>query len=411
MTCADLMEIVHTGLLNAATISHPSTQVTKLHKDSQQSHTSPVISNINDEVPLVVNSNKPDEPNDPYDLSSMTAKLFPTLVNMLLHETHLSKETRILIAKAIKEKYRKSKDGPKRTAKRSCKPYPSNAHEMKYLLYGPPRAPGDVEVREDDQHRWRILPGDRLVVTISLNDPHRNSIMPGLFLRCFDNISISQCTDPRGGFNAGSPDKALVTRLSRRTELRNHTYWPNRTKTPFVSVTTHPSFIYELIDRFKERTAKTGLVGENFPGQVVIINGFAQTASGFPLLRIVDEMDHYKVNSLYGPQSSYGDKSFYENEWIAPYSVVNAAIVRAYYWRDIERWLIKNKSNIWSWYLQVAVPDFQAHEKERQDKITKSAETKKRLRPVEFDATDSNSKSGPASRVEQETIPDLSEQR
>ncbi|KAA8575618.1 hypothetical protein EYC84_004744 [Monilinia fructicola] len=256
----DLMEIVHTGLLNAATISHPSTQVTKLHKDSQQSHTSPVISNINDEVPLVVNSNKPDEPNDLYDLSSMTAKLFPTLVNMLLHETHLSKETRILIAKAIKEKYRKSKDGPKRTAKRSCKPYPSNAHEMKYLLYGPPRAPGDVEVREDDQHRWRILPGDRLVVTISLNDPHRNSIMPGLFLRCFDNISISQCTDPRGGFNAGSPDKALVTRLSRRTELRNHTYWPNRTKTPFVSVTTHPSFIYELIDRFKERTAKTGLM-------------------------------------------------------------------------------------------------------------------------------------------------------
>ncbi|RAL67877.1 hypothetical protein DID88_008602 [Monilinia fructigena] len=109
----DIMEIFHTEFLNAATIPHPATQLAKLHEDSQQSHVLPIIPDTNGmNVPLDVESDKPDEPHDPYDLSSMTVKLFPTLLDTLLHnihDTHLSKVPRILMAEAIKEKYHKLK--------------------------------------------------------------------------------------------------------------------------------------------------------------------------------------------------------------------------------------------------------------------------------------------------------------
>ncbi|KAB8304847.1 hypothetical protein EYC80_004184 [Monilinia laxa] len=93
--------------------------------DSQQSHVSPIIPNTNGNVPLVVESDKPDEPGHP--------------------------KLAFLLLKLSRRSVASQKDGLKRTAKRSCKPYPSNAHEMERLLYEPPRAPGDVQVCEDDQ--------------------------------------------------------------------------------------------------------------------------------------------------------------------------------------------------------------------------------------------------------------------
>ncbi|TGO59880.1 hypothetical protein BCON_0040g00230 [Botryotinia convoluta] len=360
---------------------------------------------------LSVKSDAPDDHDYLCHLLSLEAKSFPTLVNMLHRDTDLGKERRDLIAKVIKEKYRKLKDSPRHNAKGPSKSYPANARELKLLLYGPKPTANDTRIREEDLRPWKVLPEHKLVFDISSRDPHRDYIEPGLAIRVFDNASVSQCNDPKDGFNAGSSDKPLYTALARMTELMNHGYWPNRSPTPFVSVTTHINFAEELMKRFIKRSAKKGLVGENFPGQLVIINTFAQIAAGFPLLRIKDEMAHYKVDSRYGPQSTYGDKSFYENEWIAPYCVVNSGIVKNYYWRDIIRWIRKNETDIWGWYRQVAVPDFQAHEKARQDKILKNTGPNKRAAPGDFDNQSINLDSDPAAQIEQDTNPSSAEQR
>ncbi|KAF7871620.1 hypothetical protein EAF04_003727 [Stromatinia cepivora] len=237
--------------------------------------------------------------------------------------------------------------------------HPKNPAELDKLLRHTTSQAGPVKIQEEDKHGWAVLDSRTLP---RMDTKNKEFVCPGLFLRLWDKASKSRIDDDDHGFVSASSDLPLRTVTERCNFLRNHTYWRHRGLTQGISITSHLSMLTSdhILPRFYDARKKTEMICAN----LTLINGYAQIAAGFPILRVVDEMRHYDVVSLYGDQELYGI-SFFENEYLVPYCVVPDAIIETYKWRDIESWMKKRKRSYADWYETYAVPAYLAHEKMR----------------------------------------------
>ncbi|TVY58550.1 hypothetical protein LCER1_G003291 [Lachnellula cervina] len=185
---------------------------------------------------------------------------------------------------------------------------------------------------------------------------------PGLLMRAWDQKSQCKIENFRVGFLSGGSDHFLNTKEKRRLALEQHADWGNRWKTPFISFSSSLREIaLERVPHFQKRQADSGILDNT---RLTIINARARIAAGLPVLRMKDELLHYDVNNKYG-NPRFQKNSFYENEYIVPFSVRPKEIVRTYSWHDIETWMKTNRAEIEDWYIKVGVEDFKEHERAR----------------------------------------------
>ncbi|TVY47816.1 hypothetical protein LOCC1_G003936 [Lachnellula occidentalis] len=186
--------------------------------------------------------------------------------------------------------------------------------------------------------------------------------IPGLLMRAWDQKSQCQIKDYRVGFLSGGSTHFLDTKAKRTLALKQHADWGNRSKTPFISFSSSLREIgLSRVPHFQERQANCGILDNT---KLTIINARARNAAGLPILRMKDELLHYNVTNKYGDPRFEKD-SFYENEYIVPFSVRPEEIVRTYAWHDIERWMETNRAEFEDWYIKVGVEDFKEHERVR----------------------------------------------
>ncbi|ATZ49856.1 hypothetical protein BCIN_05g02560 [Botrytis cinerea B05.10] len=260
-----------------------------------------------------------------------------------------------VIHRVIEKKVRRSYGSGKKRY------HPKNPAEILELLrYTPSQADlGKPHSHEEDNHRWAVVNSQTLP---RMDTKEKEVICPGLFMRLYDSSSKSRLDDGHHGFLSAASALPLRTKKERQDFLRHHTYWRYRGLTQGISVTSHLSMLVSdhILPRFYGTRKKTEMICAN----LTLINGYAQIAAGFPILRVVDEMRHYEVVSLYGDQKMYGI-SFFENEYLVPYCVVPDAIITTYKWRDIDNWMKQSNCSYQDWYTTWAVPAYQAHEKAR----------------------------------------------
>ncbi|KAF7938609.1 uncharacterized protein EAE98_000947 [Botrytis deweyae] len=267
----------------------------------------------------------------------------------------LKKKTGPVIHHVIEKKVRRSYGSGKKRY------HPKSPVELLELLrYMPLQADlGKANSQEEDNRRWAVVDSQ----TLPRMETNKKEIeCPGLFMRLHDASSKSRLDDDHHGFLSAASALPLRTKKERQDFLRFHTYWRHRGLTQGISVTSHLSMLTSdhILPRFYGTRKKTEMICAN----LTLINGYAQIAAGFPILRVTDEMRHYEVVSLYGDQEMYG-MSFFENEYLVPYCVVPDAIITTYKWRDIESWMKQSKCSYQDWYTTWAVPAYQAHEKAR----------------------------------------------
>lgn len=267
----------------------------------------------------------------------------------------LKRKTGPVIHHVIEKKVRRSYGSGKKRY------HPKNRAELLELLrYTPSQADlGKHNSQEEDNHRWTVENSQTLP---RMDTNSKDTTCTGLFMRFSDPSSKSRLDDDDHGFLSAAPALPLRTKKERQDFLRFHTYWRHRGLTQGISVTSHLSMLTSdhILPRFYGTRKKTEMIC----AKLTLINGYAQIAAGFPILRVTDEMRHYEVVSLYGDQEMYGI-SFFENEYLVPYCVVPDAIITTYKWRDIESWMKQTKCNYQDWYTTWAVPAYQAHEKAR----------------------------------------------
>ncbi|QSZ29396.1 hypothetical protein DSL72_003910 [Monilinia vaccinii-corymbosi] len=265
----------------------------------------------------------------------------------------LKKKKRPVYHLGIEKKVRKDyRSGQKRY-------HPKNSAELVKLLRDTVLEADLARPQAEDSHGWAVPDSKTLPRMDTKNDEF---VCPGLFLRLWDKASKSRIDDDDHGFLSASSDLSLRTRTERCNFLRDHTYWRHRRLTQGISITSHISMLTSehILPRFNGTRKKTNMTCANLS----LINGFAQIAAGFPILRVVDEMRHYNVVSRYGDQEQYG-VSFFENEYLVPYCIVPNAIIITYKWRRIELWMKLKGRTYDDWYRTFAVPVFLAHERAR----------------------------------------------
>ncbi|CAD6441724.1 97881be1-9970-4ae1-a3f2-d37c75204eff [Sclerotinia trifoliorum] len=216
-----------------------------------------------------------------------------------------------------------------------------------------------INIQPEEGHGWAVLNPQILP---RMDTKNKEFVCPGLFLRLWDKASKSRIDDHDHGFLSASPDLPLRTVKERCEFFRDHTYWRHRGLTQGISITSHLSMLTSghILPRFYDTRKKTEMICAN----LTLINDYAQIAAGIPILRVVDEIHHYDVVSLYGDQGLYGI-NFFENEYLVPYCVVPDAIIQTYKWRDIKSWMEKRKRSYTDWYKKFAVPAYLAHEEMR----------------------------------------------
>jgi hypothetical protein len=186
--------------------------------------------------------------------------------------------------------------------------------------------------------------------------------IPDILMRAWDEISQCQIRDYRVGCLSGSSDCMLDTFARRKLGLTRHSDWGNRFKTPFISTSSSLEEIAEhRVPHFQNRQSKKG-IKENT--KLTLFNTRARRALGKPVLRMKDELLHYDVRTKYGDLRLY-ESSFYENEYLLPFSAGPDEIIGTWAWHQVEDWIEKNGSNFQGWFKSVGRAAFDRHEKLR----------------------------------------------
>jgi len=237
----------------------------------------------------------------------------------------------------MNEKYIQATE--KKKTRREKPPHPQLKEEFEKRLKG----------KEELLHPW--------------GTPSKPKEIPGLLIRAWDQISQCRIDNQRVGFLSGGSDSFLNTKEKRKQALMHHANWGNRNKTPFISFSSSLREIAKFrVPHFQNRQASLGIV-ENT--RLTIINTNAIIAAGKPILKMKDELLHYDIRPPKTGDLRYNSTSFYENEYIVPFSVAKDAIVRTCTWHDIEKWMRKNNAEIEDWYVQEGIPSFKEHERVR----------------------------------------------
>ncbi|CZT50816.1 uncharacterized protein RSE6_11872 [Rhynchosporium secalis] len=225
------------------------------------------------------------------------------------------------MVEVLEEKYIKARQSVKRTARKRGT-YPESAGDHRARLEGD----------EEKKHHWAPTKADRSGI----------SEIPGLLMRAWDEISQCQIKDFRVGFRSGSSTDHLDTAARRKLALKRHSDWGNRHKTPFISFSISLVEIGETrVPWFQNRQKRAGIL-ENT--KLTIINARARLAAGKPIIRMKTELLHYEVMSK-GGNLRCEDSCFYENEFLAPFSVSPAEIVGTWAWHSVEKWIEDNEAS------------------------------------------------------------------
>lgn len=177
----------------------------------------------------------------------------------------------------------------------------------------------------------------------------------GLLMRVTDESSMAKLHADIGFLSHGSE---AVFYTDRRFELSMHCNWGLKHKTPFISVTDSVwDYIHSWIPKFTERDAKN-------PGRCTVkltfINANARKAAGWPMVKMVDELKHYKAE--------IPDRccfATYNNEYILLFRVPTDHIVGTYCWPEVKRYMSQHNCGYETWHENVVVPAYREHEKVR----------------------------------------------
>jgi len=240
--------------------------------------------------------------------------------------------------RALKEKYKKATDWMSRKQSKNVR-HPATREDFITRFRG--------NGKEEAEHPW--LPAAEL-------DPN----IPDILMRAWDEISQCQIRDYRVGCLSGSSACMLDTFAKRKLALTRHSDWGNRFKTPFISSSSSLHEIAkERVPHFQQRQFKKGIKDNT---KLTLFNTRARRALGKPVLRLKDELLYHNVRTKYGdPRFTAG--SFFENEYLLPFSAGPDEIIGTWAWHQVEAWIKNNHSNFQGWYEQVGLPAFKEHER------------------------------------------------
>jgi hypothetical protein len=227
-------------------------------------------------------------------------------------------------------KYKKSLTPPKKEKELRMK-YPVTVNEVLKRLKG----------SEEAVRPWSV-------------DPDMKLPNGGLFYRTWDMSSQCKILKVDFGLLSGGPNSHFETAEGRKKDLQCHANWGNRVKTPFVSVTPSArdiqnTWVYGFRRRQKEPITTIRLT---------IMNGHARVAKKNPLIRMLAEIIHYKVEIP--KKCSMGT---YQNEWLFPFRVFQDEIIWTFHWTDVLKWMERNGTDkIDVWEAMVARPALEEHE-------------------------------------------------
>lgn len=160
----------------------------------------------------------------------------------------------------------------------------------------------------------------------------REKEIPAMLMRAWDQISQCQIKDHRVGFLSGGSINKLNTSEDRKLALTQHADWKTRTGTAFISFSSSLREIgLSRVPHFNKRQARKAIRTNT---KLTLINTRAILAAGKPILRMKDELIHYKVKTREGQLADRTD-SWYEYEYIAPFCVGPEAIVTTW---SVPRW-------------------------------------------------------------------------
>ncbi|KAF4621911.1 hypothetical protein G7Y89_g14434 [Cudoniella acicularis] len=275
-------------------------------------------------------------------------ELFPEMrdeiqfkASAVVHEPLLRPETRVVKVKPNSKK--------RSRAAMESKEEPSTS----MVVQAPSKAVAE-EKCEEDIHPWMPAPGRRV------GTEHTE----GALFRAWDQYSVCKIHDSSVGLQSGARRICLGTRSSRQRGLSNHAAWHNLNPTPFISATSSLDEIARIrVPHFNGRQANNSIKVNT---RLTIINAFAQLAAGKPVLRMQEELDHYKVITPYGNQRNHKN-SFYKYEYLLPFTVEATVIVGTWCWQDIERWMMSNGGNVHAWFRAIGRPSFEEHEAARKE--------------------------------------------
>ena len=175
---------------------------------------------------------------------------------------------------------------------------------------------------EEDQHPWRT---------------HYFQTFDKPLLRLWDHCSGSQ-PDEDGCMRSRAERERLDTFDSRKDSLTIHMDHKVWIPTPYISFTTSPSKIENLINVRARRRSRG-------PHTLIVVDPNTRVRNGLPVLHVADEMEHYGVPDPYGNSNEY-----YKDHYICLWEVTKTEVVGHWQWDD----LAKHEN----WYQEIVMPAF-----------------------------------------------------
>jgi hypothetical protein len=175
---------------------------------------------------------------------------------------------------------------------------------------------------DEDRHSWR---------------PHHFQIFDKPFLRLWDYYSGSQ-PDENGCMKSRAERERLDTIKSRRDSLTTHIDHKAWIPTPYISFTTSPSKIEDLVNLRAQRKHRG-------PHTLTVVDPNTRVRNGLPVLHVADEMEHYAIADPYGKLNEY-----YKDHYVCLWEVTKREIVGHWQWND----LVGHEN----WYQEIIMPAF-----------------------------------------------------
>jgi hypothetical protein len=320
------------------------------------------------------------------DFPSMSFKQVALILEEKIRDLGLPKEGKLgttAILAAIS--FLQSKHSPKKVVK-SNRPHPQPGDEIKWLLRGLGKDPGDRQKRrnmekvlEEDRHPWNASKKRKSDEAVLVQD---SPPAPNIYMRVWDDKSQARIREGNEGFLSGCNYMPPHTKEQHKSAIESHADWRNRQKTAFISATTDIEDIAtNLVPCLERRQQRNGLSSIT---KITLING---NADGMPILPIRKELDFYKCDIPYentqtnlkrieriDKRRKEGKKmpkkmvrmSWFATEFLFLFRIPTNQIVKTWLWKDVEQWLTDNKTeDIQRWYQEVLVPAYNRHEHNR----------------------------------------------
>jgi hypothetical protein len=180
-------------------------------------------------------------------------------------------------------------------------------------------------------------------------------------MRVTDQLSRANIRNPAMGFLSDGWEGDLDTFEGRAKLINNHVNFQEGEPSIFVSATSSVSnFAKNRIPYFvtRDKRVREDIGSARSTVMIHIINGSARLDSGWPVLRMSEQIIRYKTfllpNSVFAP------------EYILPFRVSPEQIVGSWKWSEIVNYMEEHECTYVQWHNDVVLPAFEEHEKTRE---------------------------------------------